>query len=142
TLDGADSWFANPDSEVSAHYGVGLDGQAHQYVRLRDTAWANGILEAGEQWTALGLGAGNPNHRTVSIETEDKANAGEAVTDLQFTAVLAIAQVAIQQFPTITHLVGHNVISPQNRANCPGARWVTSGRFAALAAQLHLQPVP
>jgi hypothetical protein len=34
TLGGTDDWFNNPASKVSAHYGIGRNGQVHQYVPL------------------------------------------------------------------------------------------------------------
>src|ERR1700756_1937323 len=64
-----DAWFRNPASQVSAHYGVGLDGAIHAYVRTADTAWANGILEPDNVWP--GPAGTNPNRLSVSIETED-----------------------------------------------------------------------
>jgi N-acetyl-anhydromuramyl-L-alanine amidase AmpD len=38
TLIGTDSWFANHTSQVSAHYGIGKNGEIHQYVQENDTA--------------------------------------------------------------------------------------------------------
>jgi N-acetyl-anhydromuramyl-L-alanine amidase AmpD len=32
TLKGTGSWFLNEESGVSAHYGIGKDGEIHQYV--------------------------------------------------------------------------------------------------------------
>ena len=42
TLAGTDAWFANPASQVSSHFGVGKNGEIHQYVNLENPAWANG----------------------------------------------------------------------------------------------------
>ena len=124
TLAGTDSWFAQSASQVSAHFGVGLDGTIHQYVSLFDTAWANGVLEAGNQWAPT-FGPGNPNDRTVSIETEDLGSGATPVTDAQYASVLAIGRMLVAKLPTILHLVGHNVISP-------------ASRFASLARELGL----
>jgi N-acetylmuramoyl-L-alanine amidase len=44
TMESADSWFLNPASEVSAHFGVARDGRVYQWVRLSNSAWANGIM--------------------------------------------------------------------------------------------------
>ena len=44
TLVGTDSWFQNPSSQVSAHFGVGKNGQIHQYVDINNVAWANGVV--------------------------------------------------------------------------------------------------
>ena len=136
TLAGCDSWFRNGLSGVSAHYGVGLDGTIHQYVHLQDMAWANGILEPGNTWP--GTFGVNPNLLTVSIETEDLANPQQPVSEAQYLACLQVGRLAIQTYPSIRYLLTHRVISPQSRPNCPGARWVASGRFTQLANTLSL----
>jgi N-acetyl-anhydromuramyl-L-alanine amidase AmpD len=38
TLAGTDAWFTNPASQVSAQYGIGKNGEVHQYVKEEDTA--------------------------------------------------------------------------------------------------------
>lgn len=57
-LTGCDSWFNNPASQVSTHYGVGYNGEIHKYVSEDDTAWANGQDYA--------------NRNGISIEFEDQ----------------------------------------------------------------------
>ena len=42
TLAGTDGHFANPANQVSATYGIGANGEIHQYVSESDTAWADG----------------------------------------------------------------------------------------------------
>ena len=71
TLIGTDSWFANPASKVSSHFGVGKNGEIHQYVKLENTAWANGVVK-NPNWPLLQNGV-NPNYYTVSIEHEGKS---------------------------------------------------------------------
>ena len=44
TLKGTDAWFKNEESGVSAHYGIGKQGEIHQYVGKSDTAWHAGRL--------------------------------------------------------------------------------------------------
>ncbi|MCI3221992.1 N-acetylmuramoyl-L-alanine amidase [Streptomyces sp. NP-1717] len=39
TLDGTDSWFRNPDSRASSHFGVGRDGRIFQWVDTGDRSW-------------------------------------------------------------------------------------------------------
>lgn len=147
TLAGAGAWFANPASQVSAHYGIGLDGRMHQYVQLDDTAWANGILEAGHRWGEVLGAAGvedrgrNPNRLTVSVETEDLGSARTEVTDAQYAAVLGVCRLALAAHPSIRVVTGHHVVSPSSRSSCPGNRWVVSGRLAALAGTLGLKLV-
>lgn len=139
TLAGCDSWFQNPSADVSAHYGVGLSGETHQYVALKDSAWANGILEPGNTWP--GPSGINPNQLSVSIETEDLGDAGTPVTDAMYNATLGLGALALAEYPSIVYLTTHGCISPQSRSGCPGDRWVESGRFAALAEALGLTPV-
>lgn len=136
SLAGCDSWFRNPASHVSAHFGVGLDGAIHQYVTLEDSAWGNGLLELGNHWP--GTPGVNPNDQTVSIETEDLGRVAQPVTDAQYAAVLRVAQGVLRECPTIVTLVTHRVISPVSRSSCPGGRWLDSGRFGQLAKALGL----
>ena len=42
TLAGTDGHFANPASQVSATYGIGANGEIHQYVSESNTAWSDG----------------------------------------------------------------------------------------------------
>jgi len=139
TLESCDSWFNNPDSNVSAHYGIGLAGEQHQYVKLVDGAWANGILESGNTWTEIVGNSANPNYQSVSIETEDNGSGATPVTDAQYQGTLAVCRVALQTYPSIRYLMGHNVVSPQSRTHCCGDRWWDSGRFQQLADALELE---
>jgi LysM repeat protein len=140
SMEGMDRWFQNDESQHSAHFGVGLDGRIHQYVELKDRAWANGTIETGSTWP--GPAWINPNHITVSIETEDLADASQPVTEAQYQATLAAARIAVKQYPKIRYLVTHRAISPETRPSDPGSRWIRSGRFAAMASELGLEPVP
>ena len=139
--------FLSSSSQFSAHYAVGLDGSLDCLIDLGDRAWGNGILEPGNQWTAITDDCGidpslNPNQVTVSCETEDLGDANQPVTDNQYTAVLYAAWEAKLRYPTaLRYLVRHADISPQSRANCPGDRWMRSGRFQSLADTLGLKTV-
>jgi N-acetylmuramoyl-L-alanine amidase len=138
TLKGTDGWFNNPDNDdSSAHYGVGLQGQAHQYVALENGAWGNGRLEPGNHW-APKFGTENPNHRSISIETEDNGSGATAVTDEQYAGVLGVARIALARWPSITTVTVHRAISPQTRPECAGDRWWSSGRIQELAQDLGL----
>jgi N-acetylmuramoyl-L-alanine amidase len=130
SIESTDSWFANPLSQVSAHYGVDLEGNIHAYVRTFDSAWANGVLEQGNCWG--GGWPSNPNYWTVSIETEDLGNPAQEVTDAQYSSVRTLARTMIARHG-IEWLCGHNNISPGSRPNCPGRRWWESGRMQQLA---------
>jgi len=139
SLAGCDSWFGDPYSQVSAHYGIGLDGAQHQYVHLADSAGANGVRELGNEWQAIVGNVANPNWQTISIETEDAGSGATAVTDAQYGSTLAVARHALDAYPTIHYLFSHRIISPQSRPQCCGNRWWDSGRFEALAAALGLE---
>jgi hypothetical protein len=84
----------------------------------------------------------NPNHITISCETEDGGRCREPVSDAQFNAVLYAGWEAKLRYPdSLRYLVRHADISPQSRADCPGDRWLASGRFQALADRLGLRIV-
>jgi len=139
TLSSCDNWFKNPASQVSSHYGIGLKGEQHQYVNLWDGSWANGILEPGNKWVGIIGNSANPNYQTVTVETEDNGSGSTPVTDEQYNSTLAVCQLAMQSYPNIGYLMGHNVISPSSRSQCCGNRWWDSGRFQALADALGLE---
>ena len=134
-------------SALSAHYRIRLDGSLEQWVDPADRAWSNGILEPGNQWTAIAADCGidpalSPNHVTVTCDTEDLGKTCDAVTDRQFEAVLCAGREAKRRFPTsLRYLARHSDISPQSRPNGPGERWIDSGRFQALADALGLKTV-
>jgi hypothetical protein len=139
-------WLSS-SSNLSAHYRVGLEGSVECWIDPADRAWSNGILEPGNRWTAIATACGvdpglNPNHVTVTCETEDLGDPTRPVTDLQYGALLCVAFEAKQRYPDSLHyLVRHADISPQSRADCPGDRWLASGRFEALAHTLGLKTV-
>jgi len=137
--------FLSSSSQLSTHYAVGLDGSLDCFVDPSDRAWSNGILEPGNLWAAVADDCDvdpsmNPNHVTVTCETEDGGEAAHTVSDAQYEAVLYSAWEAMQRYPrTLRYLVRHADISPQSRAGCPGDRWLSSGRFQALADTLGLK---
>lgn len=141
SLAGSDAWFQNAASSVSAHFGVGLSGEVHQYVPLEGAAWANGIAQPGRGYAWPGPAGVNINLLTVSIETEDLGNANQPVTVEQYKSVAAVARLAIAKYPSIRYLVTHRAITPKDRPNCPGARWTANGGFVGLANELGLTPI-
>lgn len=120
TLFGTDSWFKNPSSEVSAHFGVGKNGEIHQYVDINNVAWGNGVVNQ-PSWPLL-IANVNPNYYTVSIEHEGQS--GEQFTEGQYQATLALHRWLIETFGLQVNedtIIGHNRIDSVNRANCPGS---------------------
>jgi N-acetyl-anhydromuramyl-L-alanine amidase AmpD len=136
-------WLSS-SSQQSAHYSAGVDGTLDCWIDPGDRAWSNGIVEPGSQWRAIAVACGvdpglDPNHVTISCETEDHGDRRLPVTDNQFEAVLLAASEAKSRYPdSLRYLARHSDISPQSRANCPGDRWLTTGRFEALAETLGL----
>ncbi len=68
TLKSMDEWFSDPKSQVSAHYGIGKNGEIHQYVDEKNSAWAVGVVKK-PLWKFLQKSI-NPNLYTISIEHE------------------------------------------------------------------------
>ena len=120
TLVGTDSWFTNPSSQVSSHFGVGKNGEIHQYVKLENPAWANGVVNE-PSWPLLMAGV-NPNYYTVSIEHEGES--GDVMPEAQYQATLALHRWLIETLGipvTRDNIIGHYPIDSVNRANCPGS---------------------
>jgi LysM repeat protein len=140
SLAGMDQWFADPDNLSSAHFGVGLDGRIHQYVDLADRAWANGFTEPGNRWP--GPTDANPNDWTVSIELEDQGIRFYDVPAAQYLGAVAVGRLVRERYPKLRYLISHRAIAPASRAHDPGPSWIESGRFAALARDLGLIPIP
>jgi N-acetyl-anhydromuramyl-L-alanine amidase AmpD len=134
-------------ARLSAHYAVGLDGTIDNWIAPTDRSWSNGILEPGNAWAAIADACGvdpalNPNHVTITCETEDLGDPSEPVSERQFEAVVYAASEAKRQYPkSLRYLLSHADISPQSRPDCPGERWLSGGLFQALADSLGLKTV-
>jgi hypothetical protein len=141
---GMESVAMNPLTQVSAHFGVNMDGDIDAMVDLSDRAWHAGVTEEGTRWFDVYKGrvdgfTENPNNHTVGVETEDFGKAETPVTDEMFDNTLVVCREAIKTYPSIEWLLRHADIAPLSRARCPGPRWVESGRFANLAEALGLK---
>jgi len=119
TLEGAASWFNNPNSSASAHYGIGKDGRIWQFVDENNAAWANGQVR-NATWRLL-IPDVNPNLYTISIEHEGKT--GEPWTEAMYQADLALIRdiAARWKIPLDRdHIIGHYQLDAVNRQRCPG----------------------
>lgn len=72
SMAGMASWFKNPASQVSAHFGISKQGEVHQYVGLEASAWHAGIMNLPDltnpliqNWKTTGI---NPNRCHIGIE--------------------------------------------------------------------------
>ena len=131
TLVGTDSWFANPASLVSAHYGIGRTGEVHQYVKEEDTAWHAGRVDA-PAWKLIKPNI-NPNLYTVGIEHEGKPD--DVWTDAmkQSSAELIREICKRWQIPIDRiHIVGHFEIFSK-KPNCPARGKKIIDELVALA---------
>lgn len=102
TLAGTDSWFHDPNAQVSAHLGVGKDGAVYQWVDTSRVAWAEA----------------NYNGEAISIEHE--GNSGDSLTPQQIAA----------DIPLIRWLNQTSGI-PFAMTDANGSGWVGHGQLGA-----------
>lgn len=138
TMESTRGWFNNPDSQVSAHFGVAEDGRIHQYVSLENAAWANGIAENIDQgipWLVSAVANKvNENNLTVSIEHE--GDTGDVMPEAQYQSTLALHRWLIGLYGVPVdrdHIIGHYQISGRQKANCPGTGFPWQRLMADLA---------
>lgn len=133
TLSGTDSWFKNPKSEASSHFGVGLKGQKYQWVDTADKAWAQG--------------GGNPSW--ISIELEGKS--GDAMTREQVQSVAEIYAWCVQAHGVPVHTTDRPAMGGLgwhgmggsawgNHPHCPGSRIV--GQRSEVLSVVHTLLTP
>jgi len=118
SLAGTDAWFANPKSQVSSHYGVGTNGEIHQYVKEEDTAWANGRVSNPTSSIVKQKG-GNPNAYSISIENEGTDLSQASKVHLETLRELIDDICTRNGIPKDReHIIGHNEIY-SIKTNCP-----------------------
>lgn len=130
TLSGTDSWFRNPKSQASTHYGIGKNGEIWQWVSEYDMAYGNGRV-AAPTWDLIT--GQNPNLYTISIEHEGFT--GQPWTEAMYQAdVFLIRQIAKRWSIPLDrdHIIGHREIYGK-KPNCPG----TGLDFKKLMAMLN-----
>ncbi len=134
TLVGTDSWFANPQSNVSAHYGIGKIGEIHNYVVEENTAWHAGRINT-PSWKLIKRTINgdyiNPNLYTIGIEHEGTVDSDWPETMYQSSGNL-IAQIAAKWNIPIDrqHVIGHHEIYALKP--CPGNK-VDMSKLIAVA---------
>lgn len=141
SLAGCDAWFRNPDSGVSAHYGVGKQGEVHQYILDGDAAYGAGSINRPDTslpWLPpLGPSVGRlVNQRVLSIEHEGQS--GEPLTDAQFAATVELHRYLVEKHGIPVddqHIIAHARLDSVNRAGCPGSGFPWAALFAALQPQ-------
>lgn len=129
TLKGTDAWFLNEESGVSAHYGIGKDGEVHQYVGESDGAWHAGRI-VGSTWPLLKLDV-NPNYYTIGIEHEGREDSVWPDTMYETSAQLVGDLCLRWHIPCDRrHIIQHREIRADK--TCPG-RTVDLNKLIRLA---------
>jgi len=135
---GTDSWFHNPSSKVSAHFGNPKTGRLEQWVDTDDRAWAEV--------------AGNPYW--VSVENE--GNSGDALTASQLENLAELLawlhtvydvplQISDNPIAGVPGLTGHGLGGAAfgGHYDCPGAPILAQRpQIIARAAQIAGAPTP
>lgn len=143
TIGSVDNWFTDPGNDnSSAHFCVGKNGEIHQYVRIEDYAWANGL--GTDMWKNAPAPVVrdmncNPNYYTVSIEHE---GVDGDLTDTQFYATCWLHRYIMDYVKGVYgvtmalgnyNVIGHNQVDPKRKPSCPGGKFPWDRLFAELA---------
>lgn len=137
TLSGTDSWFRNAQSKVSAHYGIGVNGDVHRYVQETDTAWHAGRVNA-PKWALIKPASGrgmfvNPNYYTIGIEHEGDGDSEWTGAMYDASAELVAGISGRWSIPVDrSHIVGHREI--YSLKTCPGSK-VDMDKLVEMAKQ-------
>lgn len=111
------NWFKNPIAQVSAHYGVGQQGQIDQYVAEERAAWHGGNV-LRPTWGLLKAGI-NPNRYTIGIEHAGFAT--DAWTDIMYETSASLVRDICDRWNIPldrNHIIGHREIFAGK--TCPG----------------------
>lgn len=144
SLRGTDLWFGSTVSGVSSHYGIGKNGEVHQYVKEEDTAFHAGIVD-NPSWTGIRRTAGggfvNPNLYTIGIEHEGFEN-DDWPEALRAASAALIAEIAGRWRMPLDrdHIVKHHEI--RRIKPCPGKAPVEELIRRAAAAGPAVQSAP
>jgi hypothetical protein len=122
TLDGTDAWFRNPDSQVSAHYGIDIDGKRiYRWLKEEQIAWAQGRKYLPTFKMVLDRPTENPNSYLISIECADDNNPAGADRSKQIPTLVELVKFicGVNNIPIDReHICGHREI--YSAKTCPG----------------------
>jgi len=119
TLVGTDSWFNTPSSQVSAHYGIGKNGEVHQYVKDADRAWHAGRVQNPTAKLVIARPGVNPNNYTIGIEHEGGPTDAWTPEMKQASAALIRELCATHGIPVDReHIFGHYEVF-SGKPDCP-----------------------
>lgn len=125
TLAGTDSWFHNPSSKVSAHYGI-ADKIVHQYVKDTDTSY----------------GAGNWGVNLETINIEHEGSPTHPITEETYQTSAHLIAELCQKYAIPCdrdHIRKHSEVSLHPTA-CPGT--LDIDKLVQLAYNILNLPIP
>lgn len=104
TLTGLVSWFLNPESLVSAHYGIGKDGRIVQMARDEQRAW-----HAGKSvWKEVP----DVNGYSIGIELVNRNDGIDPYPDAQYRRLVSLCKALVDRYDVQTEdIVAHREIS-------------------------------
>lgn len=136
TLTGTDAWFAQTASQVSSHYGIGKNGEVHQYVKEEDQAWHAGtVVRPDFKLYKKGV---NPNRYTIGIEHEGKPLVDDVWPEaMKKASAKLIAEICERHSIPLDrdHIIGHYQIRA-SKPNCPALNKGIIDELIELAASL------
>lgn len=113
----AEDWLCNPESQVSSHYLVHLDGSVVQMVREADRAWHagksfwRGVTDINS--ASIGMEIVNPGHEFGYADFPER----------QMSAVIALCRdIALRHGIEPHMLLGHSDVAPGRKVD-PGERF-------------------
>lgn len=131
TAEQAVGWLRNPASGASSHVVIDRDGTIYQLVSSAKAAWTNGDYAPGFNrlipWLAGAIGKcerGLANLNDYTITVEHAGRPGQAFTEEQVAASIALSRYWLDRYPTIRRnrggMIRHADIAPVERSYCPG----------------------
>ena|ERR1035437_7143402 len=145
TLSGTDSWFADKVSQVSSNYGIGFNGEIHQYVKDEDTAWCQGLKIPPINKPLFKLYKPNTNPNDYCLSIEHEGNDLSIVHEAQINASVALIQSLCAKWNIPIdrdHIIGHYEIDPIRKPNCPATDKSIIDRIVRQAQGTQPAPVP
>jgi len=121
TLVGTDDWFSHLSRQFSSNYGIGLNGEVHQYVADENMAWANGGVQNPTAQVVKDNLNVNQNKISLSVECEgyDLCKAPETQLNALVGLIRGLAtkyNIPLDRY----HIIGHREITT-NKPTCPSS---------------------
>lgn len=135
------SWFNTPNSQASAHYGIGKDGTILQYVEEDKKAWHAGRVN-NPTFKLYKQGI-NPNLYTIGIENEGQDLS--LAPEIQIATLCALIKDVAKRYNIVISrdtVIGHFEIDGINRVHCPSPDHNIMNRIVGLLKEEDLVSVP